>query len=183
MVFLGLCTALLPRLGAGTANLFASATVRLRGTMKVMMCQGRLYVMLPASSCFVPWVDPCPWLWLTANFNTLKGISNTTARIRKFGSPAQLLYGAEMWMMLNLSVYDLDRAMVGALCDIAGVTPVAKEHLFSNSVAHIPDPFHDSGLRYCLIVFHIFVVFLLFWYDKNHNHDYFGQYQDKSYFT
>lgn len=78
----------------------------------------------------------------------------------------------------------------GALCDVAGVTPVAKQHLFSNSVAHIPDPFHDSGLHYCLIVFHIFVVFLLFWlvfllfwYDTNHNHDYFGQYQDKSYFT
>lgn len=68
MVFLGLCTGLLPKLGTSTANLFAQASVGLRGTMKVMMCQGPLYEMLPTSSCFVPWVDPCPRLWLAANF-------------------------------------------------------------------------------------------------------------------
>lgn len=70
MVFLGLCTGLLPKLG--TTNLFALASVGLRGTMKVMMCQGRLYVMLPTSSCYVPWLDPCPRLWLTANFSALR---------------------------------------------------------------------------------------------------------------
>ncbi len=77
MVFLGLCTGLLPKLGTSTTNIFASPSVGLRGTKKVMMCQGPLYEMLPTSSCFVPWVDPCPRLWLTANFNTLKDISYT----------------------------------------------------------------------------------------------------------
>lgn len=92
MVFLGLCTGLLPKLGTSTTNLFALASDGLRGTMKVMMCQGRLYVMLPTSSCYVPWLDPCPRLWLTANFSALKGISYTTAWKSKFDAPTARMF-------------------------------------------------------------------------------------------
>lgn len=77
MVFLGPCSGLLPKLSTSTTNLFASASVGVRGTMKVMMCRRRLYVMVPTSSCFVPWLDLCPWLWLTAIFNVHNFVHNS----------------------------------------------------------------------------------------------------------